>query len=173
MAYALIVAGTVSLGYQTYKINWVRYDDDQMPYVYAHTRRGFVDMINMIDYYAEKSGKSKEEFVIDITSPDYWPMTWYVINYKKVGYHGRVIDTKADVIVTKKKDQDNEALAKYSADYKYVGMYPLRPGVDMNMLVRNDIADPPCAGEPAQYPVYNTQHCTHEMSVIPSVKLTP
>ena len=173
VAYALIVAGTVSLGYQTYKINWVRYDDDQMPYVYAHTRRGFVDMINMIDYYAEKSGKSKEEFVIDITSPDYWPMTWYVINYKKVGYHGRVIDTKADVIVTKKKDQDNEALAKYSADYKYVGMYPLRPGVDMNMLVRNDIADPPCSGEPAQYPVYNTQHCTHEMSVIPSVKLTP
>ncbi len=172
VAYALIVAGTVSLGYQTYKINWVRHDDDQMPYVYAHTRRGFVDMFNQIEYYAEKSGKGKEA-VIDITSPDYWPMTWYVVNYKHVGYHGRVIDTKAEIIVTKKKDQDTDAIAKYSADYKYVGMYPLRPGVDMNLLVRNDIADPPCSGEPAQYPVYNTQHCTHEMSVIPSVKLTP
>lgn len=173
VAYALIVAGTVSLGYQTYKINWVRYDDDQMPYVYAHTRRGFVDMINNIDYYFEKSGKTREDFVIDITSPDYWPMTWYVINYKRVGYHGRVVDTKADIIVTKKKDQDTEAIAKYSADYKYVGMYPLRPGVDMNLLVRNDIADPPCAGPPAQYPVYSTERCTHELSVIPSVKLTP
>ncbi len=155
-AYAMVVVGTVVLGYQTYQINWVRYDDDQMPYVYAHTRRKFVDMINKIDYYAEKSGKG-ELTVIDVTSPDYWPMTWYVIKYKHVGYHGRVVDTKAEVIITKKKDQDTEAIAKYSENYRYVGMYPLRPGVDMNLLVRKDIADPD----------------TQELSVIPSVPMTP
>ena len=81
---------------------------------------------------------------IDVTSPDYWPMTWYVVNYKHVGYHGHIIDSTDDVIVTKKKDQDTEAIAKYSDKYKYVGMYPLRPGVDLNLLVRNELADPPC-----------------------------
>jgi predicted membrane-bound mannosyltransferase len=179
VAYALVVVGTISLGYQTYKINWVRYDDDQMPYVYAHTRRGFVDMINQIEYYAEKSGKGKDA-VIDITSPDYWPMTWYVVNYNHVGYHGRIVDTNAEIVVTKKKDQDTEALAKYADKYKYVGMYPLRPGVDMNLLVRNDIADPPCSGNVQDgvqkgqgVVVYNTEHCTREMSVIPSIPMTP
>ena len=108
IAYVFIVVGSVLLGYQTYNSNWVRYDDDQMPYVYAHTRRGFVDMMNQIDYYAEKSGKNFDA-VIDITSPDYWPMTWYVVNYNHVGYHGRVVDTQAEIIVTKKKDQDAEA----------------------------------------------------------------
>ena len=172
-AYAMLAVGTVVLGYQTYQSNWVRYDDDQMPYVYAHTRRGFVDMINQIDHYKDKSNKGLEEFVIDVTSPDYWPMTWYVVNYKHVGYHGHIIDSTGDVIVTKKKDQDTEAMAKYADKYKYVGMYPLRPGVDLNLLVRNDLADPPCTGPPVQYPVYNTEHCTHEISVIPSVPLTP
>jgi len=178
-AYAFVVVGTALLGYQTYVSNWVRYDDDQMPYVYAHTRRGFVDMINQIDHYAEKSGKGAET-VIDITSPDYWPMTWYVVDYKHVGYHGRVVDTKAEIIVTKKKDQDTEALAKYSENYRYVGMYPLRPGVDMNLLVRKDIAEGPCTDSVQDgvqkgggVVIYNTQFCTRDLSVIPSVPMTP
>jgi predicted membrane-bound mannosyltransferase len=179
VAYAFMAVATVLLGYQTYKMNWVRYDDDQMPYVYAHTRRGFVDMIDQINYYADKSGKGKDA-VIDITSPDYWPMTWYVVDYNHVGYHGRIVDTQAEIVVTKKKDQDAEALAKYADKYKYIGEYPLRPGVDMNLLVRNDIADPPCTG-PVQdgvqkgggVVVYNTDHCSRDMSVIPSIPMTP
>lgn len=179
IAYVFMVVGSVLLLYQTYQSNWVRYDDDQMPYVYAHTRRGFVDMMNQIDYYAQKSGKGFDA-VIDITSPDYWPMTWYVVNYNHVGYHGRIVDTNAEIIITKKKDQDGEAIPKYQDKYKYIGEYPLRPGVDLNMLVRNDIADPPCTG-PVQdgvqkgggVVIYNTDHCTRDLSVIPSIPMTP
>ena len=140
-AYAMIVIGTVVLGYQTYYLNFVRYDDDQMPYVYAHTRRGFLDMIKQIEHYSDKSGKGKDT-VIDVVSPDYWPMTWYTVNYNHVGYHGHLVDTQAEMIVCKKKDQDTAAIEKYSGNYRYVGMYPLRPGVDLNLLVRKDIADP-------------------------------
>ena len=139
--YALLVIGTFVLGYQTYYLNFVRYDDDQMPYVYAHTRRGFLGLIEKIDHYAEKSGKGKD-IVIDVVSPDYWPMTWYTVHYNHVGYHGHLVDTTAELIVCKKKDQDAAAIQKYSDNYKYVGMYPLRPGVDLNLLVRKDIADP-------------------------------
>jgi len=178
-AYAFIILGTTILGFQTYKSNWIRYDDDQMPYVYAHTRRGFLDMIAQIDYYREKSGKGYD-MKIDLTSPDYWPFTWFVVDYKSVGYHGRVIDTDAEIVITKKKDQDTEAIAKYSEKYRYLGAYPLRPGVDLNLLVRKDIADPPCTA-PVQDSVqkgkgvviYNTDPCTRDLSVIPSIPMTP
>jgi predicted membrane-bound mannosyltransferase len=155
-AYALMIVGTFVLGYQTYYLNFVRYDDDQMPYVYAHMRRGFLGLIQQIDHYAEKSGKGKDA-VIDVVSPDYWPMTWYTVNYNHVGYHGHLVDTQAEMIVTKKKDQDTAAIQKYSDNYRYVGMYPLRPGVDLNLLVRKDIADPD----------------TKELSKIPETPATP
>jgi len=155
-AYAMIIIGTMVLGYQTYYLNWVRYDDDQMPYVYAHTRRGFLDMIKQIEHYSEKSGKGKDT-VIDVVSPDYWPMTWYTVSYNHVGYHGHLVDTQAEIIVCKKKDQDTAAIEKYSGNYRYVGMYPLRPGVDLNLLVRKDIADPD----------------TKELSEIPKTPATP
>lgn len=179
IGYAFLIVGTFVLSYQTVVSNWIRYDDDQMPYVYAHTRRGFVDMMHQIDYYAQKSGKGFDA-VIDITSPDYWPMTWYVVDYNHVGYHGHVIDTQAEIIVTKKKDQDAEAIPKYQDKYKYIGEYPLRPGVDLNLLVRNDIADPPCTG-PVQdgvqlgggVVIYNTDHCSRDLSVIPTIPMTP
>jgi hypothetical protein len=84
-------------------------------------------------------------------------MTWYTVNYNHVGYHGHLVDTQGEMIVTKKKDQDQGAIEKYSANYKYVGMYPLRPGVDLNLLVRKDIADPD----------------TKELSEIPKTPATP
>jgi hypothetical protein len=45
------------------------------------------------------------------------------------------------MIVAKKDAQDSEIIRRYSAHYKYVGVYPLRPGVNLVLLVRNDLAD--------------------------------
>lgn len=157
VAASLLISGTVLLGYQSYQHNFVRYDDDRMPYVYAHTRRGFLGLVERLDYYAAKSGKGAES-TIEIVSPDYWPMTWYTLKFNHANYHGRIIDsTNAEFIVAKKRDQDAEVISKYSEKYKFVGMYPLRPGVDLNLLVRRDIADAD----------------TQELSVIPSVPMTP
>ena len=70
-------------------------------------------------------------------------MVWYTNKYPKAVYHGRFIDTStADVIVAKKTDQDREVILRYSGKYKLDGVYPLRPGVDLVLLVRNDLADP-------------------------------
>ncbi|MEJ7624067.1 MAG: glycosyltransferase family 39 protein [Pyrinomonadaceae bacterium] len=134
-------AGVFVLTYQTYQHNFVRYDDGDMPYVYAHTRRQFLDLVSEIERYAEKSGKGKEA-VIEIISPDYWPMTWYMNDYTRAGFHGSPVDvTASEMIVAKKNDQDATVIQKYSNHYKYVGVYPLRPGVNLVLLVRNDLAD--------------------------------
>ncbi len=141
IAVALAVSGFSLLAYQTYQHNFVRYDDEEMPYVYAHTRRGFLDLISEIERYAEKSGKGKDA-TIEVVSPEYWPMTWYLLKYSHANFHGRYTpSTTAEMVITKKNDQDATAIQLYSGHYKYAGVYPLRPGVNLVLLVRNDLAD--------------------------------
>lgn len=141
LAAVLAVCGSSLLAYQTYQHNFVRYDDEEMTYVYAHTRRGFLDLINEIERYAAKSGKGKDA-TIEIVSPDYWPMTWYLVGYSRANFHGNLINAStAEIIITKKNDQDVAAIQRYSAHYRYAGVYPLRPGVNLVLLVRSDIAD--------------------------------
>jgi hypothetical protein len=137
----LAVTATVVLAIQTYDINFVRYDNDAMPYIYAHTRRGFLDLVKQIQQYADKSGAGKEA-KIEIVSPDYWPMPWYMNDYPNAVFEGKLVDaTTAEMIVAKKDEQDAEVVSRYAAHYKYVDTYPLRPGVDLMLLVRKDLAD--------------------------------
>jgi len=136
----LAAFATVILGYQTYDLNFLRYDDDSMPYVYAHTRRGFLDMVNQIETYAAKSGKSKDA-AIEVVSPDYWPLTWYMREYPKAIFHSRFADVNTSELIVASKAQLGELNKRYGANYKYVGTYPLRPGVELFLLVRKDLAD--------------------------------
>jgi uncharacterized protein (TIGR03663 family) len=136
----LIAAGSLAaLAYMTYDLNFVRYDDEDAPMVYAHTSREFLDMIRDIERFAEASGKGKEA-AIDVVSPDYWPMVWYMKDYPKAVFHGRITDSKAEMIVAKKGDQDNDVMRRYSADYDYYASYHLRSGVDLVLLVRKDLS---------------------------------
>jgi hypothetical protein len=135
-----IVASCI-LAFQTYDINFVRYDSDRMPYVYAHTRREFLDLIKQIEYYADKSGQGKQA-KIEIVSPDYWSMPWYMNDYPNAVFEGKPVDANsAEMIVAKKDEQDAEIVSRYGVRYKYVGTYALRPGVDLVLLVRRDLAD--------------------------------
>jgi hypothetical protein len=112
-----------------------------MPYVYAHTRRGFLDLIRQIEYYADKSGQGKQA-KIEIVSPDYWSMPWYMNDYPNAIFEGKPVDvSSAEMIVAKDGEQDAEIVSRYAIRYKYVGTYPLRPGVDLVFLVRRDLAD--------------------------------
>ncbi|MFM9905826.1 MAG: glycosyltransferase family 39 protein [Pyrinomonadaceae bacterium] len=137
----LAAFATVLLGYQTYDLNFVRYDDEEMGYVYAHTKRPLLGLVAKIEYYAGKSGKGKDA-TIEIVSPDYWPMTWYLNEYGHANFHGQLVDANtSEMIVAKKNDQDGAVIQKYSAHYKFVDVWPLRPGVDLMLLVRKDLAD--------------------------------
>lgn len=137
----IALAATGVLGYQTYQLNFVRYDDEAMPYIYAHTKRGFLDLVDKTIYYAEKSGKGNVA-TIEVVSPDYWPLPWYLKDYTNAHFFGQLVDAeKAEMIVAKKDEQDADIRQRYAANYKIAGEYPLRPGVDLVLLVKNDLAD--------------------------------
>ncbi|HEV8593522.1 MAG TPA: glycosyltransferase family 39 protein [Pyrinomonadaceae bacterium] len=142
LAIFLVIAAAGMMAYQTIDLNFYRYDDEDTAYVYAHTKRQFLDMVREIERYAEKSGNGKNAR-IEIVSPDYWPLVWYLNDYPKAVFHGSIADAdQSDIIVAKKDEQDAAVISKYSARYRYVGTYALRPGVDLMLLVRKDIADP-------------------------------
>ncbi|MFN2413417.1 MAG: flippase activity-associated protein Agl23, partial [Pyrinomonadaceae bacterium] len=135
------VAGGLVLAYQTFDLNFVRYDDEDTPYVYAHTQRAFHDLIRQIEHYAEKSGKGTAT-KIQIVSPDYWPLVWYLRDYKEANFHGRVVeDQNAEMIIAKKGEQDAEVTSRFASKYERVGSYALRSGVELVLLVRKDLAD--------------------------------
>ena len=137
----LALISIMFLGYWTYTLNFERYDDEDMPYVYAHTRRGFLDMVKKIEFYAGKSGKG-EKTTIEIISPDYWSLPWYLRNYSNANFHGKPVDVNtAELIVAKENEQEDVITEKYSSHYRKVGEYPLRPGVNLILLVRQDLAD--------------------------------
>lgn len=140
LAGILVLISTFILSYQTYDLNFLRYDSDRMPYIYAHTERGFLDLIAEINRYADKSGKGKDA-TIEIVSPDYWSMPWYLNDYKTANFHGRFVDANTSEMIVASKDQLPELAPRYAAHYKYVGTYPLRPGVKLYLLVRKDLAD--------------------------------
>ena len=133
-------AAVAILGYQTYDLNFQRYDDDTMPYVYAHTRREFLDLIREIERYAEKSGKGKDA-TIEIVSSDYWSMPWYTREYKKANYHGKLVNATTAEMIVASEAQLGDLSERYAAHYKFAGKYSLRPGVELYLLVRKDLAE--------------------------------
>jgi predicted membrane-bound mannosyltransferase len=144
-------------GYQMYQLNFVHYDDDQYVYVYAHTRRETLVMLEQIDATANKM-KTGYDTGVAIVSPEYWPLPWYFRDYKRVGYYGKVVPISEPVIIGQ-TGQEEEIKATYGEQYQQIdshtlndprilpdrnpgGSFSLRPGVDLLLYVRRDVAKP-------------------------------
>jgi uncharacterized protein (TIGR03663 family) len=93
-------------GFQMYQLNFVHYDDDQYVYVYAHTRREMLVMLEQIEQVADRlaqmdrTGKiTRHDAGIAIVSPEYWPLPWYFRDYKRVGYYQKAVATTEPIII--------------------------------------------------------------------------
>jgi uncharacterized protein (TIGR03663 family) len=131
-------------GYQMYQLNFVHYDDDAYPYVYAHTRRELLQMLDEIDRTAKRMGTGTDTGIA-LVSPDYWPLPWYFRDYKKVGYYQQIVATNEPIIIGSMA-QEEQLKETYGDRYvridsgKDEGAYALRPGVDLLLYVRKDVA---------------------------------
>jgi len=128
-------------GYQTIDLNFVNYDNDEgyYVYVYAHTTRNLLDLVNEVERIAkETSGPTTG---ITIISPDYWPLPWYFRNFTRVGYYGRMAASSEPIIIANANQKD-EVEASFGPYYEQVtsnepgGTFQLRPGVDLLLYRR-------------------------------------
>jgi hypothetical protein len=82
---------------------------------------------------------------IAMVSPDYWPLPWYLRDYKRVGYYQQIVATNEPIIVGSMA-QEEQLKQTYGDRYvlmssgKGDGSFGLRPGVDLLLYVRKDVA---------------------------------
>jgi len=133
-------------GYQTIDLNFFNYDNDNSyyVYVYAHTRRETLKLIDEINKLAERVHQGNETG-ITIVSPDYWPLPWYLRDYKRVGYHGHMTPSSEPIIIAK-SDQAAEVQTTFGDHYQQIqsgfnstGSFALRPGVDLLLYARREL----------------------------------
>jgi uncharacterized protein (TIGR03663 family) len=142
IAVALLMAGFC--GYQMILLNFIHYDDDSYPYVYAHTRRQTLAMVNEIDRIAKRNGTGYDTGIA-IVSPDYWPLPWYFRDYKHALFYGRFTSSDEPIVIGSVA-QASELQATFGDRYQLInpgspdGGYVLRPGVELLLYVRRDLA---------------------------------
>jgi len=133
-------------GYQTLDLNFINYDNDDgyYVYVYAHTRRETHKLVDEINRIAERTHQGGETG-ITVVSPDYWPLPWYLRDYSRVGYHGKIVVSNEPIIIAS-QGQADEVEQTYGDRYKQVksgfnptGTFPLRPGVDLLLYTRREL----------------------------------
>jgi uncharacterized protein (TIGR03663 family) len=120
--------------YSTIQLNFYHYDDDRNPYVYAQTRREFLSLVKAVNTIARRSG-SGVQTSIAVMSPIYWPLPWYLRDYKRAGYYGRISDARTDIVIGSEPEELRLALL-LGKDYEWIGSYLLRPGVTLVLFAR-------------------------------------
>jgi hypothetical protein len=137
----LALALFVSL-WQTYVVNFVEYDNDSYPYVYSQTRREFLDLVGEIKRIGGRAGTKEPGFAT--ASNEYWPLPWYFNDNPRAGYEGRLsssYDPTVTLAVVGKEDQLPQLQRVLGENYARVGgLYPLRPGVNLVLYARRDLA---------------------------------
>jgi len=119
---------------QCIRLNFYHYDDERDAYVYAHTQREFLGLVNDIAEAADLAGTGKAT-EISVTTPEYWPLPWYLRNYPSVGYYGKITNSGAAIVIGSDAQQP-ELDQMLGEQYVQIGHYSLRPGVVLVLYTR-------------------------------------
>jgi uncharacterized protein (TIGR03663 family) len=123
--------------YQAIDVSFVNYDNDAYAYIYAHTNRDFLGLVNEIDAIAA-ANPAKKDIGIAVVSPEHWPLPWYLREYTHVGYWGHLVDTSEPIVIAL-KPQVPEVERQLGGQYREFSTHELRPGNTLVMFVRKDV----------------------------------
>jgi predicted membrane-bound mannosyltransferase len=130
-------AAVLASGYQAIDLNFTHYDDETYPYVFVHSTRDMLALVDEIEATAERAGTGRETGVVFV-SPDYWPLPWYFRDYPRAGFFGSIVETEEAMIVAN-VNQEAELAPAIEGRYNRAGTFNLRPGVDLVLFTRNDV----------------------------------
>jgi len=135
--FLIVVAAVAWSLFQAVDVSFNRYDDDSAGYSYAHTKRDFLNLVNEIDSIAAGNPAGKE-IGITVMSPEHWPLPWYLRDYPRAGYYGKVIPTEEPIIVAHENQRAD--VERLLADkYRLFSSHDLRPGNRLYLYLRKDM----------------------------------
>jgi len=138
VAVPVAAAGLLVSGWQSADLELRRYDDESHPYVYAHTKRGFVGLVDRIERLAAASPQG-HALPMTVTTPEHWPLPWYLRDYTGVGYFGKVPTPLGGEVIVGAPAQRALLLGRLGTNYVLLGEFPLRPGARLILLARRDL----------------------------------
>jgi uncharacterized protein (TIGR03663 family) len=139
----LLAAAAVVSARRAFDLAFVRYDDDRASaLVYVQTRRDALRMVARIEDYARRHPLGRS-LPIQILSPDYLPLNWYLRDFTDVGYFGSASEDPGGPAVIARADSADRVASVLGEGYARE-TYALRPGVDLCLFLQR--IDPPAAG---------------------------
>ncbi len=131
----LFAAGAVLSARRAFDLSFVRYDSDRASrLVYVQTKRDVNRLLSRIEEFAGRRPEGRA-VPIEILSPDYLPLNWYLRDFANVGYFGTVIESPGAPVVIARADSADRVAALLGPGYTR-DAYPLRPGVDLVLFLK-------------------------------------
>ena len=133
----LLSAAIAHLGWQAYRASFVAFADPRNPYVYSPTAPEVEELAEQIIALA-KTSPDGDRMIINVYSIDeyYWPLPWYLRRFPNVGYWTK---TPADApLILASPQFDEELTRRLKNTHIMTGFYGLRPGVLLQLWVRDD-----------------------------------
>ena len=116
-------------------LSFVRYDDERASaLVYVQTRRDALRMVARLEEYARRHPLGRD-LPIEILSPDYLPLNWYLRDFTDVSYFGKVTESPGAPVVIARSDAADEVELLLGPGYAR-SIFPLRPGVELCLFLR-------------------------------------
>ncbi|MCF6154178.1 MAG: TIGR03663 family protein [Candidatus Brocadia sp.] len=121
--------------YQSIMLNFKNYDDERYELVYVQTKRDIYNLLGRIESLSNKCGKN---MTINIVSREYWPLPWYLREYKNAKFWGNVITNPNAPVIIVDKNGEAELKKKLKGDYKKE-RFVLRPGVWLSAYIQQGL----------------------------------
>ncbi|HTE21202.1 MAG TPA: flippase activity-associated protein Agl23 [Armatimonadota bacterium] len=145
----LLLVGAGHLAWQAGRTTFEYRDDNAGPYAYAQPLRGVREIEQRVNDLAAFS-PHKGETVAQVVFKDdyYWPLPWYLRRLRHVGYWSGGVPVEAEArltgtpIVLSSAEFDEELTERLGASHFMIGFHSLRPGVLVQMWVKNELWEP-------------------------------
>jgi predicted membrane-bound mannosyltransferase len=134
----LLVLGAAQLAGQAWEASTEFAADTRNPYVYAQTSP---DILGLVERVQSLAGVAPEghQMLVKVMAPeaDYWPLPWYLRDFKKVGWWDQVpADPFAPVMIVSPSLQGRLG---ERPTHLMVGYYQLRPQVFLGLYVEANL----------------------------------
>jgi uncharacterized protein (TIGR03663 family) len=136
----VLLVGLGHLGWQAVRASYLYAADPRNPYVYAQTAPDTVNLVEKVRALA-RTGGDGDNLLIKVMAPDsdYWPLPWYLRQFKRVGWWDRIpADPYAPIMIVGARFH---AALDEKSDKRWlmVGYYALRPKTFLELYVKFDL----------------------------------
>ena len=136
---SVLVMGVAHLAWEAWRASQSYAADRKNPYVYAHTSPDLLKLVDRVEAISRVAATGPETLVKVIAPESYWPLPWYLRNFKHVGWWDQLPpDPYAPIVIASTKvragldEKSNKA-------YLMTGIYELRPGSFLELYVETEL----------------------------------